>query len=344
MTRITLLEMLMKAGLINGLQFDMALQNRVMYGGKIGTSLIELGFVKEEELARFLSRKLAVPYVPPRYLLNISPQVIALLPRELAVKYSAVPLGVQKRRLDLAMADPSDLKAIDDISFATGYIIRPVVAPEVRLVQALGKYYEAPVDDRYRELIGRIDAQPAAETGEEPPAPPAETEDLPERQPEAAETGGAGAEPLEEADLVEEGLAERVGRYAIDELSRALARAEDREDIAAALLGYCGSRFSRCALFLISGEAAYGWKGVKEGGELPAFGYFSLPLDSASVLRSVTAEGAPFVGALPETIGNRLMLDALGGGAPRSVLLVPLVVMEKVVSVLYLDDPARDLK
>ena len=76
---ITLLDMLLNAQLINREQFEEALRNRVLYGGKIGTSLIELGYVSEEDLARFLSRKLGVPYVHPDNLLNIPPEVIDLL-------------------------------------------------------------------------------------------------------------------------------------------------------------------------------------------------------------------------------------------------------------------------
>ena len=68
---ITLLDMLLEAGLITKDQFEEALLNRVVYGGKIGSSLIEMGFVTEENLARFLSKKLAVPYVSPEQLLAI---------------------------------------------------------------------------------------------------------------------------------------------------------------------------------------------------------------------------------------------------------------------------------
>jgi hypothetical protein len=159
---ITLLDMLLEAGLISKEQFEEALLNRVVFGGKIGTSLIEMGFVTEENLARFLSRKLAVPYVSPEHLLTIPPAVITLIPRELALKYRAIPLSLEKRRLNLVMADPADLKAIDEIAFITGYIVKPLVAPEVRLVQALGKYYQLEIDHRFQQIIERIEGLKAA--------------------------------------------------------------------------------------------------------------------------------------------------------------------------------------
>ena len=153
---ITLLEMLSEAGLISREQFDEALLNRVVYGGKIGTSLIELGLIEEETLARFLSMKLAVPYVHPDQLTDLSEEVIRLVPKGLALKYKVVPLRFDKRRLSLAMADPSDLRAVDEIAFITDFIVKPLIAPEVRLLEALSKYYGYEIPERYQHILNRM--------------------------------------------------------------------------------------------------------------------------------------------------------------------------------------------
>ena len=105
---ITLLDMLQNAGLITREQFDEALKNRVLYGGKIGTSLIELGYVREDDLARFLSSKLAVPFIAAERLLAISAETIRLIPRDLALTYRVIPLHRDKKRLYLVMADPAE--------------------------------------------------------------------------------------------------------------------------------------------------------------------------------------------------------------------------------------------
>ncbi|WP_054693839.1 hypothetical protein [Geotalea toluenoxydans] len=160
---ITLLDMLLNADLINKEQFEEALKNRVLYGGKIGTSLIELGYLKEEDLARFLGKKLAVPFVGADRLLNISPEIIELIPKELALTYGVIPIHRDKKRLYLVMSDPADLKAIDELSFTTGFIINPVAAPELRLMQALGKYYDYEVDRRYLQILQRIEHEKPAE-------------------------------------------------------------------------------------------------------------------------------------------------------------------------------------
>lgn len=174
----TLLDLLEEAGHITREQFDEALKNRVLYGGKIGTSLLEMGVIDENELARTLSRQLSVPYVAAQELLNIPTETIQLLPRELALKYAAIPLSLDKKRLNLAMADPNDLKAIDEIAFITGHIINPMISPEIRLAQALGQYYNEPMEYRYQQIIAKIagrQAKPAhteVSTREKSPSSP----------------------------------------------------------------------------------------------------------------------------------------------------------------------------
>jgi len=339
---ITLLDMLQNAGLISKEQFDEALKNRVLYGGKIGTSLIELGYVREDDLARFLSSKLAVPFIAAERLLAIPQETIRLITPDLALTYRAIPLHRDKKRLYLVMADPADLKAIDEISFITGFIVKPVIAPEVRLIQALGKYYGMEVDHRYQRIIDRIEAEKLAARPVQPapvaaPAP-AREETLPEPEvildllPETEEV-------LEEIEPVDDGeeWVKRIGHYAIDNVSHSLARAEDREEIARILVEYLGQEFERVALFVIRGDAAYGWRGMNRGVEFAELGKVVIPLAGPSVLKTVAEGGGYYLGAIPDTSHNALMLTGLGGGKPNAALLLPLIIAGRVVTILYLE-------
>ena len=345
---ITLLDMLLEAGLITREQFEEALLNRVVYGGKIGTSLIELGFVTEENLARFLSKKLAVPYVSPEQLLTIPPEVISLIPQELALKYRVIPISLEKRRINLVMADPADLKAIDDIGFITGFIVKPLVAPEVRLVQALGKYYQLEIDHRFQLIIDRIEeikASPFHRPAPEPaeaiePSPVTMEEFLSPPQPLAKSEQEPG-----DAEIVveEETWIERIGHYSIDYVSKALARAEDREEIAEIIIGYLGQEFERGALFQVKGGMVSGWKAVYRQQEVIDFPRFTIPLNQPSLLKTV-AEGAVFhLGPIPETPFNQIMLDWMGGGKPDTAVLLPLLIMGRVVNILYAEGKEREL-
>ena len=344
---ITLLDMLLEAGLITREQFEEALLNRVVYGGKIGTSLIELGFVSEEDLARFLSKKLAVPYVSPEQLLAIPSEVISIIPKDLALKYRVIPINLEKRRLNLVMADPADLKAIDDIGFITGFFVKPLVAPEVRLVQALGKYYQMEIDHRFQLIIERIEElktavshitpaeraeaiEPSPVAMEEPPSP----EPVPETVREA---------DIAEIVVEEESWVERIGHYSIDYVSKALAKAEDREEIAEIIIGYLGQEFERGALFQVKRGMVSGWKAIYRKEEVTDFPRFTIPLNQPSVLKTVS-EGAVFhLGPIPETPLNQIMLEWMGGGRPDTAVLLPLVIMGRVVNILYAEGKEREL-
>jgi hypothetical protein len=326
---ITLLDMLLNAGLINSDQFEEALRNRVLYGGKIGTSLIELGYISEEELALFLSKKLEVPYVHHDQLLQIPPETINLLPRELALKYGAIPLSLDKKRLSLVMADPADLMAIDEISFATGYSVRPLITPEVRLVQALGMYYQTTVDVRFQKVIDRIESE-QMEVIEPLDDEPVQLHD---------------EEILDEAEIIEiAGWTEKVRHFAPNELSKGLARADSREEIADLMITYLAGLFDRAAIFIIRDDTATGWKGVLHREPLLEITDLSIPLNEPSVLKTVADSAGLYLGPIAETPMNSKLIEGLGGGRVKAVLLAPLVISGRIVSIIYADGkdlPAR---
>jgi hypothetical protein len=309
--------MLLNAHIINRDQFEQALSNRVIYGGKIGSSLIELGYVSEEELARFLSSKLGVPYVDPDQLLSIPPEVIGLLPRELALKYGVIPLSLARKRLNLVMSDPADLKAIDEIAFITGYIIRPLITPEVRLVQALGIYYQTEIDARFQRIIERVEARKRAEALLPVIAPLEEEE-------------------LEEAEIVEGAeWSERISRFAPDSVSIGLSRAENRDEIADLVIGYLGERLDKVALFLVRDDEAVGWKGFCFQEAIPDMEKIRIPLAEQSAMKTVVDGAGRYLGPLLNSNANNRLLEAMGGNRPRTVLLMPLLISGRIVNILY---------
>ncbi len=332
---ITLLDMLKNARLINQDQFDEALRNRVLYGGKIGTSLIELGYVRENDLARFLSSKLALPYVSPERLLAIPADIIGLVPSAVALKYRVIPIHRDKKRLYLVMADPTDLKAIDEISFITGFIIKPLVTPEIRLIQALGKYYQMEIDQRHEKIISRIEQE--KHTTQVEPIHAAEQAEGNDFHP--APAAPADQEPAQEEPELpsEEEWISRIGRYSIDNVSKTLARAEDREEIARILMGYLGQEYERVALFVVQHEVAFGWKAVYQKFDVKDFEKFNVPFVGPSVLKTVAEGMSYYLGTIPDTPLNLQMLQAMGGGTPPAALLMPLVIAGRVVNILYLE-------
>ncbi len=133
-------EMLIKANLLTTKKLQEALEYQKTNGGKLGFNLVKLGFVREEDITRVLSQQYGVPAVNLRTL-EIDEVVVKLIPSEVAQKYLILPVSRSGATLTVAMVDPSNVFAMDDIKFMTGYNVEPVVASEVAIKEAIDKYY-----------------------------------------------------------------------------------------------------------------------------------------------------------------------------------------------------------
>ena len=162
-------EALVKDSLITREQLKLALERQVIFGGKIGTNIVELGILKEKDLAAFLGKYFKVPAVEPTQLSGINAEVIACIPKESAEKYKAIPFRKDRNRLHVAMMDPRSMASADELRFITGFDIIPYVITELRFLHALEKYYGVERDLRYISTFGKEDEQDSAkeDTGEE---------------------------------------------------------------------------------------------------------------------------------------------------------------------------------
>ncbi|MGH2671184.1 MAG: type II secretion system protein GspE, partial [bacterium] len=122
-------QMLVKANLITPEQLDRALALQKASGGRIGSTLAKLGYTTEEEIASFLARQYGVPSIDLSTV-KIDPAIIKLIPAEVANKHFLIPVGRTGSALSVVMVNPSDIFAIDDVRFMTGYSVKPLVAPE----------------------------------------------------------------------------------------------------------------------------------------------------------------------------------------------------------------------
>jgi hypothetical protein len=379
-------EILVEAGVLTSAQLEDALESQVVFGGRLGTNLIEMGLLGENDLARYLSRKMGLPCVTSEQLMSVTPDIIRLLPRELAEKYHIIPLSLDKKRLTLAMLDPSDLSLMDEISFVTGYFIIPVIAPELRMVLALEMHYGIKPDMRFVQAAERIMERQSQDrqsrTGDlarqepEPLSLPPRQEiddviDVSEEIITHAEPAGAEPATIEPATIepiavepvaikpiavepvtvepvaVEPKMAENAapappspgepGRITAEALAEGLAEAKDREEIAD-LLATCLARdFSRVALFMVKGTVAEGWRGIRNKEAITGIREIQISLEAPSVLKVVTDGKSLYLGTIPETPENSRMLAGMGGHAPSSALLLPLMLMGRVVAILYVE-------
>jgi len=133
-------ELLVKEKLISQDQLKQALDYQKQHGGRLGTALVKMGLVTDDEVTAVLSRQYGVPSINLKYY-EVDPTVVKLIPQETAIRYQIVPLSRVGSTLTIAMTDPTNVFAMDDIKFMTGFNVEPVVASESAIGEAITKFY-----------------------------------------------------------------------------------------------------------------------------------------------------------------------------------------------------------
>ncbi|MGE5413855.1 MAG: GspE/PulE family protein, partial [Syntrophomonadaceae bacterium] len=136
-------DLLLKQKLITPEQLDVALKLQREEGGKIGEALVRVGAVSESDITETLSQQFGVPSIDLAHF-EIDPAIIKVVPGEVARKYGVLPVNKTGATLTIAMGDPTNVFAMDDIKFMTGYNVEPVVASEIALRKAIDKHYGTP--------------------------------------------------------------------------------------------------------------------------------------------------------------------------------------------------------
>ena len=135
-------ELLLREKLITTDQLKKAIDEQKKSGGRLGYNLTKLGYITEKDLTGFLSRQYGIPTIDLSTH-EVDHEIVKLIPEDVAQKYQVIPVSRTGSTLVVAMADPSNIFAIDDIKFLTGYNVEPLVASDASIKTAIEKYYEA---------------------------------------------------------------------------------------------------------------------------------------------------------------------------------------------------------
>ena len=133
-------ELLLKDRMVSPQQLQDALDHQRRNGGTLGRAFVVLGILRDEQITSLLSRVYGVPWIELERF-KVDPVIIKIIPGETARKYRVLPLSRSGATLTIAMADPTNVFAMDDIQFMTGYNVEPVVASEAGVEEAIGRYY-----------------------------------------------------------------------------------------------------------------------------------------------------------------------------------------------------------
>ncbi|MDD4909291.1 MAG: type II secretion system ATPase GspE [Candidatus Omnitrophica bacterium] len=161
---LTIGQLLLKEGAVTPEQLDRALAQQKEAGGYLCANLIKLGFVSEEQIFPVLARQLKVPYIRLKDAI-IPPEVIKTVPAKFATHYRLIPVKLEGGTLSLAMADPLDVHTLDDMRLFLGYDIKPMLAGDTDIVEAISRYYGVGADTLEEivagseKIFGRIEKE-----------------------------------------------------------------------------------------------------------------------------------------------------------------------------------------
>ena len=165
-------DLLVKEKVITPEQLEQAVKTQKDGGGKerLGSVLVRLGMLNDEDVTNFLSRQYGVPAINLQYF-EIDPAVVKLIPQETAKRYQILPLSRVGSALTIAMVDPTNVFAMDDIKFMTGFNIEPVVASEAAIMEGIEKAYvadkqEENLDDIMASMDENVDVELQEELAE----------------------------------------------------------------------------------------------------------------------------------------------------------------------------------
>ncbi|HEY5944600.1 MAG TPA: hypothetical protein VIV40_03875, partial [Kofleriaceae bacterium] len=321
------------------------LRNQVLYGGKLGTNLVELGFIDLELLSTYLAELTGYPIATPTLLDDADKSLLDKLGSDEAHRLRAVPLGylaeppVQgasdqgegSTTVAVALVDPTDKQALAELETLLGAKITPYVVPELRALYYLERHFGTPRRARFirsarpgsdpGELVGddRRKTQPAGGIA----MPPKLTLEPRRRRPSQAPTHQSVPTSLSYGAACER-----------------IDTATNREQIADTFIDYARGRCDALVMFLVRDGNALGWRGYVAPPNQPTkpIEEISLPLGGASALQSAHDGGQTHVGQPPSPAKaiESVLWAALGTDPkPVEVVVVPILVKQRSVNLVY---------
>jgi Type II secretion system (T2SS), protein E, N-terminal domain len=340
-------ELLIDEKLITAPQLEEALETQVVHGGRVGTNLVELGFLKEVDLARVLGRLHNLPYASGDMIPD--PAALAISEARFYDDQDLLPMRVDATRLTVVVLGPAPIAALDTLGFKAGKRVVAVVIPEFRMNQLLRKFCKA-----FRPIrpIDMNTLRPSTRRGDDQPQPVAATElinedDFAKIYAEAMvdEEAPVAAARVEELPLI---TGEVVAEAQLPALTFPQAQAElqkvtGRDEIARVVLQFARSKFKRALLLSVQGDLVSGWQGLGQGVQPRAVLRIGVSLREQNTFKLVRDLRSHFIGPMRRTPGMAVFYQLLGGGYPTTAVVLPLLVRGKPVHLLYVDEGPNQL-
>lgn len=371
-----------RKGIVSPEQLEEATEALVLVGGRLGTNLVELGYLGIEELDCHLAEHLGMPAPPKNWLEKPSGAALNAVSAELKKRHQILPLALEKRTLHMALANPWAADAVDEVAFATGFTIKAYVISEVHLEYLRERHLGIPRGRRFAQIephwamkrrkrkgTDRLFQEGSAAVAEREEAqrhreefgirPLGEQEELIDdgtftslhenwKITQSADAKGDG-EALELVAEVSDGEEEPQAPPSslltpaqVVRLEAKIAAAPDREVIVAQALRLAMHHVSHAAFFVVHRGVIRGYRAA--GAEIAEqIEGLLISLGAPSVLSQVATRGAAFRGAPPEAGIDQQLFRALGRSEAVDTAILPVRMQGHVVNLLYMDNGSEAL-
>ena len=290
-------------------QLAEAIEHQVVYGGRLGTNIIELGFATEEQVAAALASQYGIATMEVNED-NLDLSLIDQIGRTRCEQFKIFPHSVSSKTLNLLMLDPSDHVAKAEVSYATPYIVKPYVIPQVRMLALLQKYCDVSPEWRYEDSSRnyfQLASRFRTRRGED-------------RRVKAAP---------------------EMTKLSIPDALRKLHAATARDDVVNVALRAAIQMCRRAVFYIVRKNYVLGWDCAGEDLEQKLIRTQIYPLNAPSVFTTVYDNPGPFIGKLPRTEANDLLRKSLFKRRGNSMVL-PVVLADRVINLIYLDNGPED--
>jgi hypothetical protein len=333
-------ELLLEKGAVTVAELHTALEACQRSGGRLGTHLLRFGFVRERELLEALAEQYGVSFVPESLLLKADVAVAEAIPIDMARRLQAIPFDLLQGKLQVAMMNPRDAAALEEIGSHCGRMVEAHVATESAVAKALTRH-----SGGMFELANDVESEvPKTEWDELWEGARVGSQEMLEIAAETGTTSGRrlqlatypGLAPLVEASIPPSDTT-------VDEatFSKMLLETSSRDEVGELLLRHLACFLTRLALFAVHKERIVGWMAKGESVVVDDVQSLSMPLDLPSVFQNLGRGGAYHVGTLPEGEANLAIARCLGEPPPAEVIALPVRVRDRAVAFTVGDVPGR---
>lgn len=341
-------EILLERGYASVGELHTGLEASHRHKGRLGTQLLRLGFVTEKQLLEALAEQTGCPPLPREVLRSTAAEVRRLMSPADARRLQAVPFAIHQHHLQVAMTNPTDRAALEEIRKMTGMPVEAFVSTEASIAAAINALVSEMMVQKTKEKLDTPTESTIRSTSEEwkgfwegrMPSGSQLLQPL-EDWPEISGTSIRYASYPALAPIVDPALARGPGYLEEDEYERALLEATSRDEVGAALLGFAARYLSRLCLFSVYKDQVHGWLAHGMGPVLEDVQCFSMDLKKASIFSVVKQTGNHYQAALPPGENNKSIAACLGEAEPDDVLLVPVMVKGRSVVFLLGDIPGQ---